>query len=235
MRLLSKQEIKADSMARHELEVRRQIKLSQIAEKEIKRINELGGQVDNEKRKVAQDFDRFCDSINQKKFKLDKELHVLEKQLGEGMKPLEEFEKQLYIKEDKVKEMEEVATAKRKELESLAREINESQVFVAKKTKELVDEELRIGELSVETNVGWSKYHKAKREQEKKFNKRELKLADLEQKAKIQAKKGLEEANANKAVHLSLMEDKTRQEAEWVRIRDERKTLERAKKEILNR
>jgi len=235
MKLLSTKDIKKRQDFELDQLDRKKKRISNFIATETEKMNQLNIDFDPEKRKKQKEFNEFCYSLQLKKTRLLEQLGELETRKEIAERSLDKVREEIYFKHQENKSLKFKLEQKEKELvedkkliSGQMQYINKKIEKIARQEKELIENKKLIKNSLDFINSEKKAFTLEKKEFEKLVQKRK---EDLEKQRQTVG----EEKKANQIIKTALIEQQAQVEKAWIRIRDERQMLERAKAEIYGR
>ncbi|MFA6171971.1 MAG: hypothetical protein WCW77_00510 [Patescibacteria group bacterium] len=235
MKLLSSKEINKRKNAELDELDRKKRRITSYINTELKKINEVNVNLDPEKKKKRKEFEDFCRGIQFKKANLLEQLAELETRKEISQRSLDNVRDEIYFKHQENKSLKFKLEQKEKELETDRKLISEQLRYVNKKIESIArqEKELIDNKKIIKNSLEFVKGERKKLIGERKeFEK----TVSVKKEEIAEEKKKIEEVKkSNQIIKEALIEQQSQIEKEWIRIRDERQMLERAKAEIYGR
>lgn len=232
MKLLSPKKVRQVSQSEKELEAFRRIKVSRLKFQEEKELSEIRENYNPEKKKIKEDYESFKKEHLEKQSRLLTETQILEERRDKAMEPLytlkfnalelmDEAQKKSDIQKRELKKIEdekESIDVKEKELKKREEKLLPKEELLAIKERDIKkrSDKLYTDELDLSNRTKTFTTYCLESESEVQGRMKELERRE----ASVEAKKEIMEKEKNEVAQ------------EWIKIKDQRETLQRAWNEL---
>lgn len=233
MKLFSKKEIKQEIFSKRDQALMQTIRLQRMAKKEIAEGNKINTNISQKKARIVEEFNNFLNDHAQKKQKLLKEITDLERRKEIALVPLDNLKISLIEKQEELDKYDKDLENKRQKLIEEQTSLNKQSELLKSKENELIGREETIIKQENNLNTRINSFNDIKKDFDENSKKINNKQEQIREELEEKEKQVNDTEKANNLTLKTIAEEKAKLKNEWIRVKDERQALNRAKAEIL--